>query len=76
MKRRKRRYITINRNRCLKEKNNKIDCLFIFIVIGIVLLGLFFIKMGFVFKENKAQIYSYTAEKSDDYEVLLKPNDF
>ncbi len=76
MKRNKRRYVTINRNRNLNKKRNKMNYLIIFSIIIMFLLGLIFIKIGLIFNNNKVLAYNYTAEKSDDYEVLLKPNDF
>ena len=41
-----------------------------------IIMGSAFIKQGLDMEKNMTPIYSYTAQKSDNYEVLLKPNTF
>ncbi len=49
----------------------------IYIISAILLiLGIVFINLGFNFENKKSPIFNYTASKSIDYNVLLKPNDF
>ena len=72
MIRNKRRYRSISK----KKNNNKINYVIIFFIITMIILGVIFIKLGLDFEKGVTSIYSYTAEKSDDYVVLLKPNTF
>ena len=76
MIRRKRRYrnksIGIRRTRSI---NNK-DCISIFLVIAMIAIGMIFLVFGLNVGNNVKPIYSYGAQKNDDYEVLLKPNTF
>ena len=55
--------------------NRKSKCI---IVVGIImiLLGIYLIKYGIELEKNISPVYSYRAEKNDNYEVLLKPNEF
>ena len=47
------------------------------IVFIIIIIGSVFIKVGFNFEnKEKSSVYSYTIEKNNDYNVLLKPNIF
>ncbi len=46
------------------------------IITSMIIVGIIFIEFGLNFEKNKTPIYSYTAQKSDHYEVLLKPNVF
>ena len=41
-----------------------------------IVIGSSLIKHGLDMEKNMTPIYSYTAQKSDNYEVLLKPNTF
>ena len=52
------------------NKNNNIVILIIFILIVV------FINLGMNFKEKTIPVYSYKVQKSDNYEIILKPNDF
>ncbi len=69
----KRRYRIIRRTRM--KSLRKINYIIIFISI-IIIVGAIFIKLGLDSRQNTTLIYSYTAQKSDNYEVLLKPNTF
>ncbi len=54
------------------DKNSIIVfCIVLFIVFGMIFLG-----MGLSYKENIKCIYRYEAKKSDNYEAILKPNEF
>ena len=68
IKHKKRRYRGYN------EKNRKY--LLIFGIIVFIILGIVFLKMGLEYKENNDYIYSYEANKSDNYEAILNPNEF
>ena len=63
-----------NRYRKYREKNN--NYFIIFGIIVCILLGIIFLKMGLSYKKQSKPIYSYEAKKSDNYEVVLKPNEF
>ena len=54
-------------------KNKKYIIIF---AICLILVGIVFIKQHFDLSRNANIIYSYTANKSDDYSVLLKQNNF
>lgn len=41
----------------------------------IIIAGIF-ITLGLNERKNKASLYTYEAQKNDNYEILLKPNDF
>ncbi len=56
--------------------NNKKNIYIIILSIIIFLLGIIFIIYGLNFKNDGTKVYSYKAQKSDNYEVLLKPNNF
>ncbi len=62
------------RYRKYREKNN--NYFIIFGIIVCILLGIIFLKMGLSYKKQSEYIYSYEAKKSDNYEVVLKPNEF
>ena len=72
MKARK-RYRSISKK---KYKINYLDLIVILIVIIMTILGIYFIKLGLNFEKNIKPIYTFVAEKSSDYEVLLKPNNY
>lgn len=57
-------------------KKNKNNNHIIIVIIILIIIGSIFIKYGLDFEKNATPIYSYTAQKSNDYEVLLKPNIF
>ena len=65
---RKRRY------RKYREKNN--NHFIIFGIVVCIILCITFLKFGLEYKEKSEYIYSYEATKSDNYEALLKPNEF
>ena len=65
---RKRRY------RKYREKNK--NYLIIFGIVVCIILCITFLKFGLEYKEKSEYIYSYEATKSDNYEALLKPNEF
>ncbi len=46
------------------------------IAIIMCVIGIFCIIYNFYINKNIAPAYNYTIQKSDDYEVLLKPNNF
>ena len=66
----KKKYIKTNRN------TKDIDYFILFIILICIFVGIFFIIIGFSNRNNENLIYRYTAEKSADYNVILKPNDF
>ena len=76
MIRRKRRYrnksIGIRRTRIIKNT----DYINIFFVIAMIIIGIILIRLGINVENNVKPIYSYEAQKKDNYEVLLKPNTF
>ena len=49
---------------------------FAVLIIILFLIGGIFIKLGFDYKEEILPIYYYNIEKTDNYEVVLKPNTF
>ena len=59
--------------RSVKIEHNKINNT---VIIIIFVLAVIFINLGANFKENIIPVYSYKAQKSDNYEVVLKPNNF
>ena len=65
---RKRRY------RKYREKNN--NYLIIFGIVVCIILGITFFNIGLKYEGKSEYIYSYEAKKSDNYEALLKPNQF
>ncbi len=68
MIRRKRKY------RKYHEKNK--NYIIIFGIVICIILGIAFLTMGLEYEEKSEYIYSYEAKKSDNYETLLKPNEF
>lgn len=60
------------RNR-MKNDNNYI---YIFVIVIIFVIGLSIIKFGLDFKIKVNPVYSFTAQKNSNYEVLLNPNTF
>ena len=66
------------RYRCISklEKNNKLKYTIIFIIIIAIIISIAFIEFYIKNKEKSIPIYNYTIKKSDNYELLLKPNDF
>ncbi len=70
---------TRKRYRSISKKRYKInfaDLATILLIVIIAILGIYFIKLGLDFEKNVKPIYSYTAEKTSDYFVLLKPNNY
>lgn len=57
-------------------KNNRKNYFIITAIIIMVVMGIAFIKFGLNFGNNTKSIYNYTAQKTDNYEVILKPNNF
>ncbi len=55
------------------KHNIKIDYIIILIMLMFIIGGML-IKFGMDFSQNGIPIYSYTIERNDNYEVLLKPN--
>ena len=41
-----------------------------------IIIGIFLIGYGLMLENSIVPIYNYKVEKSSDYEVVLKPNDF
>ena len=72
MKARK-RYRSISKK---KYKINYLDLVVILLVVIMTMLGIYFIKLGLDFEKNIKPICTFVAEKSSDYEVLLKPNNY
>ncbi len=72
MKARK-RYRSISKK---KYKINYLDLIVILFAMIMTILGIYFIKLGLDFEKNIKPIYTFVAEKSSDYEVLLKPNNY
>ena len=64
------------RKRSFKENNIKINYKVIFIIIIMAIISLIFIKLGLYYEKNIKPVYNYTVQKSDEYEILLKPNSF
>ena len=72
MKKNKRKYKKMYRSRSFKVINYKM----ILIAIIMFIIGGVFIKLGTTIGKNITPLYLYKVEKSNNYEVLLKPNDF
>ena len=56
----------------MKKRKNYI----VTIIISVAVIAIALIKLGFFTESKINPIYSYTIQKNDDYEVLLKPNKF
>ena len=69
---RKKRY----RFRSRMSQNKKINYITSFTLIVMLVMSFVFIKLGFDSKNNIKASYSYFAQKSSPYKVLLLPNDF
>ena len=72
MKSRK-RYRSISKK---KYKINYLNLIVILLVVIMTILGIYFIKLVLDFEKNIKPMYTFVAEKSSDYEVLLKPNNY
>ena len=57
-------------------RKNKKSVYTIIAFLIMIIIGSAFIKQGLDMERNKTPIYSYTVQKSDNYEVLLRPNTF
>ncbi len=57
------------------SNNKKTNCIIVIIII-LSILGITLIKYGLQSGNTIIPIYSYTAQKTDNYNVLLKPNTF
>ncbi len=68
MRSQKRRY------RKYREKNKNYP--FILGIIICIILCIIFFKIALEYEEKNQYLYSYETQKSDNYEVLLKPNKF
>ena len=66
----------IKNNKGMKFTVEKKKKIIITLIITMIIVGITLIKFGNDIEKNQEPIYSYTAEKSDEYEVLLKPNTF
>ena len=73
MMRTRKRYRSISKE---KFKINYRDLAIILFIVIMTIIGIYFVKLSLDFDKTIKPIYSYTAEKSDDYEVLLKPNNY
>ena len=70
---------TRKRYRSISKKRFKInftDLIISLVIVLMIILGIYFTKLGLDFEKNIKPAFTYTAEKSSDYEVLLKPNDY
>lgn len=76
MKKNRKKYNRHKRYRSIATKDNRIKNITIVISITIGIIGIALIKQGISYGENITPIYSYTAQKSDNYEIILKPNKF
>lgn len=76
MRRKKKYYIVENRNRSVKKNNKIVTYSIILAIIIILIIGIIFIKLGIDKRKEKIPIYTLLAEKSSNYEILLKPNEF
>ncbi len=74
MKKNKRKYKKMYRNRSINIK--VINYKMALIVIIMFIIGGAFIKLGTTIGKNVTPLYLYKVEKSNNYEVLLKPNNF
>ncbi len=59
-----------------KFKMNYMDLIIVLLIVIMIVIGILFINLGLDFEKNIKPIYSYTVERDDDYQVLLKPNDY
>ncbi len=75
-KRRKIKIKNQKRTRSIKPKINKANIVLILITVAMLIIGYILINQGINYEKNLPSIYNYTAQKSENYEVLLKPNDF
>lgn len=64
------------RSRGRMKNSKKINCIIIVLCIVVITIGVTFIKVGLNYKQTTKPAYSYSAQKSSNYEVLLKPNTF
>ena len=49
---------------------------YIIIILSMILIGSLLIKYGVDLEKNIRPVYSYKIKKDDNYEILLKPNNF
>ena len=70
-----RRYRSTN-NMQMKTKEEIINTIILIIAVMLVFIGVIFIKSGLDTRKKSQPQFAYTSEKSSNYEVLLKPNDF
>lgn len=69
----KRKYKSFKRTRM---KRNKKILPIILISVIIIIIGVIFVILGINSRQNILPIYTYTAQKTSNYKVLLKPNEF
>ncbi len=60
----------------IMKKINKNSLIIVVIIIIMITIGCFLIKVGLDIEKFISPIYTYTANKNDNYEVSLKGNDF
>ena len=70
----KRKYV--NRNRNLTNNNKVINTIYIFLIIIMIIIMGIFIKLGLNERKRIDSLNTYEAKKEDNYEIVLKPNDF
>ena len=70
----KRKYVS--RNRSLANSNKITNIIYIFLIIIMIIIAGIFITLGVNERKNKDSLYTYETQKNNDYEILLKPNDF
>ncbi len=70
----KRKYT--GKNRSFTNSNKTTNTIYISFIIIMIIMGGIFIKLGINERKNIASLYTYEAQKNDDYKIILKPNDF
>ena len=76
MKENKRFYRVGYRNRSVTKNKKIVTYSIILVTIMVLIIGIIFIKLGIDARKEKIPIYILSAEKSSNYEILLKPNEF